>query len=341
MIVSKSVLKQNNRIDLTSIAAQFGTLVTPALAALIDPHDPRDPIAAQFLPSVAEQDVQLEELADPIGDARHSPVPGIVHHYPDRVLLKLLHACAVHCRYCFRREQIDQPDGMLGPEALARALDYIRNRPEIWEVILTGGDPFVLSDRRLAEIIVALNGIPHVKIIRVHTRVPVADPARITPEFVAALRGRAPVYVMLHANHPRELTEAARAACARLVDAGIPMLSQSVLLHGVNDDAETLGQLMRAFVETRIKPHYLHHGDLARGTAHFRTTLAEGQALTQTLRRDLSGLCQPTYMLDIPGGHGKVPVGATFAHPDGTAWRITDRHGMTHAYRDIVTGRDI
>jgi len=207
-------------------------------------------------------------------------------------------------------------------------LDYIRARPEIWEVILTGGDPLILSPRRLAEIVQALDAIPHVGVIRLHTRVPVVEPARITGELIAALKSDKAVYVVLHANHPRELTATAVAACRRIVDTGIPMLSQSVLLKGVNDDAATLEQLFRCFVRHRIKPYYLHHADLAPGTGHFRTTIAEGQALMRQLRGRVSGLCQPEYVLDIPGGHGKVPVGPSYL--DGNT--VEDWRGAHHAY---------
>mgnify|MGYP003346728772 CR=1 FL=1 len=222
----------------------------------------------------------------------------------------------------------------LMPEQLDAAFDYIAAHPEIWEVILTGGDPLVLSPRRLREVTARLAEIEHVKIIRVHTRVPVADPARVTPELVRSLKatGKA-TYVVLHANHARELTDAAREACARFVDTGIPMLSQSVLLKGVNDDPQTLGALMRAFVECRIKPYYLHHGDLAPGTSHLRTTIAEGQALMRGLRGRYSGLCQPAYVLDIPGGHGKSPVGPNYLSANGEGrMQIEDFNGVLHCY---------
>jgi lysine 2,3-aminomutase len=221
---------------------------------------------------------------------------------------------------------------MLSRDALEGALAYISEHSEIWEVILTGGDPLMLSDRRLAETITRLNDIDHVKVLRIHTRVPVVDPERITPELIAALRGRMPVYVLLHCNHARELTTEARAACARLVDAGVPMLSQSVLLRGVNDTAESLVSLMRALVEARIKPHYLHHCDLARGTGHFRVPIAEGRALLSALRGNISGLCQPTYMLDLPDGFGKVPIGPVLAVETGDGWIVEDFHGHAHAY---------
>ena len=201
----------------------------------------------------------------------------------------------------------------MSPAALAAALDYVRAHPQIWEVILSGGDPLVLSARRLKDVVASLAAIDHVKVVRVHTRVPVVAPDRISAALVRALRARdKATFVVLHVNHPRELTTDARAACARLIDAGIPMLSQSVLLRGVNDDVETLGALMRALVECRIKPYYLHHADLAPGTAHLRTTIAEGQALIRALRGRYSGLCQPAYVLDIPDGHGKSPIGPNY-----------------------------
>ena len=316
------------------MAARYAVTVTPAMARLIDPADPHDPIARQFLPRPFELETTAEERDDPIGDVAHSPVEGVVHRYPDRVLLKLTHTCAVYCRFCFRRETVGpQGAGALTGEALETALAYIAARPQVWEVILTGGDPLVLSPRRLGEAMRRLGAIAHVKVVRLHTRVPVVDPAAIDAERVEALRTRAQaVYVVVHANHPRELTPSARAACGRLVDAGVPMLSQSVLLKGVNDDPQTLEALMRAFVETRIKPYYLHHADLAPGTAPFRTTLADGQALVRGLRGRVSGLCQPTYMLDIPGGHGKAPLTPCHLHGEGEALEVEAPNGVRHRY---------
>ena len=320
---------------LDQVAARYAVAITPAMAELIDPADPHDPIARQFMPDAAELQGTPGERADPIGDFAHSPALGVVHRYPDRVLLKITHTCAVYCRFCFRREMVG-PDGLgaLSGEALDAALAYVAERPQIWEVIVTGGEPLVLSPRRLADLVQRLSVIAHVKVIRFHTRVPVVDPAAITDEMVAALKSRTQaVYVALHANHARELTPAARAACARIIDAGMPMLSQSVLLRGVNDDTETLGALMRAFVEARIKPYYLHHGDLAPGTGHLRVSLEEGQTLMRDLRGRLSGLCQPTFILDLPGGHGKVPAGPAYltARADG-AVLVEDPNGGTHCY---------
>jgi len=322
---------------LEQVAARYAVSLTPDMAALIDPADPRDPVARQFMPDPAELDTQPGESADPTGDDTHSPVEGVVHRYPDRVLLKLVHVCPVYCRFCFRREMVGPGRrATLSRAALDAALGYIRAHPEIWEVILTGGDPLILSARRLREVMRALAAIEHVKIVRVHSRVPVVDPDRVTAELVRALkvRGKA-TYVVLHANHPRELTARARAACARLVDAGIPMLSQSVLVAGVNDDAQTLGDLMRALVECRIKPYYLHHGDLAPGTAHLRTTIENGQAVMRALHGRYSGLCQPSYVLDIPGGHGKSPIGPNYlkrVRGEVGCFEIEDFNGRAHVY---------
>jgi len=315
---------------LEKVAARYAVAITPAIADLIDPSDPHDPIARQFVPDPRELETRSDESADPIGDDAHSPVEGIVQRYPDRVLLKLVNACAVYCRFCFRREMVGPGRGGLSRAALAAALDYIRNTPQIWEVILTGGDPLILSPRRLKEVTAQLAAIDHVKVIRVHTRLPIAAPEKVTPALVRALRSDKAAYVVLHANHPRELTAQARAAVARFVDAGVPVLSQSVLLRGVNDDVETLGALMRALVECRVKPYYLHHADLAPGTAHLRTSIAEGQSLMRALHGRYSGLCQPAYVLDIPGGYGKSPIGPNYLSADCSA--VEDFDGRRHAY---------
>ncbi|MDE4912695.1 lysine-2,3-aminomutase-like protein [Methylobacterium sp. 092160098-2] len=319
---------------LGAVLARYAVSVTPDMAELIDPQDPDDPIGRQFVPRAEEAVATPEERADPIGDAAHAPVTGIVHRYPDRVLLKPLHVCPVYCRFCFRREMVG-PDGLgtLTDAELDTALAYIAQDPRIWEVVLTGGDPFALSPRRLRVIAERLAAIPHVRVMRVHTRVPVVKPDLVSDALVQALKrfGRA-VFVAIHANHPREFTAAASAACARLVDAGIPLVSQSVLLRGVNDEAATLEALMRVLVENRIKPYYLHHGDLAPGTGHLRTGVPEGQELMRALRGRLSGLAQPTYVLDIPGGHGKVPIGPGYLRETGDGVRVTDPNGQDHAY---------
>jgi lysine 2,3-aminomutase len=336
-LVAAKLVGRDRLRALEQVSARYAVSITPAVTDLIDPMDQSDPIARQFVPDARELVVAPEENPDPVGDGVHTPVEGIVHRYPDRVLLKLVNACAVYCRFCFRREMVGPGQGAPSPAALDGALDYIRRNPQIWEVILTGGDPLVLSARRLKDVVARLGGIAHVKIIRVHTRVPVAAPERITPALVRALRVRdKATFVVLHANHPRELTAKVRAACARLVDAGIPMLSQSVLLRGVNDDAKTLDALMRKLVENRIKPYYLHHADLAPGTAHLRTSIAQGQALMRNLHGRASGLCQPSYVLDIPGGFGKSPVGPSYLSADCSI--VEDFNGREHAYAATCSG---
>jgi lysine 2,3-aminomutase len=320
---------------LAPVAARYAVSISPALAALIDADDPADPIARQFLPSVDELTTTADERADPIGDKAHSPVPGVVHRYRDRALLKIVSVCPVYCRFCFRREMVGPGrENTLSRGALARALDYFADHPEIREVILTGGDPFVLSARRAADVTQRLAAIPHVKTLRWHTRVPVVEPSRVTKEYVRALTtGGVKTVVAIHANHPRELTPEARAACARLRDAGIRLLSQSVLLRGVNDSVETLAPLLCAFEETGIEPYYLHHPDLAPGTAHFRLGIEEGRVLMRELRARAPGVRLPKYVLDLPGGFGKVPLESECARRvDENTWQIRDPNGRWHAY---------
>ncbi|NOJ40442.1 lysine-2,3-aminomutase-like protein [Bradyrhizobium australiense] len=342
-LIERGFAKKADLADLDRVAARYAIAVTPDIASLIDTENPDDPIARQFIPSVLELVNAPGENPDPIGDDAHSPVAGIVHRYPDRVLFKLVHVCAVYCRFCFRREMVGPGKATaLSEAAYCDALNYIREHNEIWEVILTGGDPLMLSPRRLSEIMADLAAIDHVRIVRIHTRVPVAAPARLDGDMVRALKVEgATTWIAIHANHPREFSGEARAACARLADAGIPLVSQTVLLRGVNDDAATLQALMRAFVENRIKPYYLHHGDLAPGTAHLRTTIAEGRELMRNLRGRVSGLCQPEYVLDIPGGHGKAPIGPNYlshANSQGyelssdARYRIVDYCGDVHLY---------
>ena len=334
-LVAAGLAPVGRRAELEDVSARYAVGISPAMLALVDRDAANDPIALQFVPDAAELLRTPDERDDPIGDLTHSPVEGIVHRYPDRVLLKAVHVCPVYCRFCFRREMVGpQGLGTLAPEALVGAIDYIAGHAEIWEVILTGGDPLVLSPRRLGEIMARLSAIPHVKVVRFHSRVPAVEPERIDEQLIGALKlsGKA-VYVALHANHPRELTEAALAAVGRLLDAGVVMLSQTVLLKGVNDDAEVLAELMRRFVEARIKPYYLHHPDLAPGTSHFRLTIAEGQALVAGLHGRVSGLCQPTYVLDIPGGHGKAVIGVNSIRDLGDGcYGVTDFRGQEHMY---------
>ena len=329
-LVAKGLIPAAAKETLAPVAARYAVAVSQTIADLIAKEG--DPISRQFLPTETELLTLPEERADPIGDQAHSPVEGIVHRHRDRVLFKPASVCPVYCRLCFRREMLGE--ATLSPDAMEAAFAYIAAHEEIWEVILTGGDPFILSPRRAEEITARLATIPHVKIARWHTRVPVVDPPRVTDEFVAAIKSSGlTTYVALHANHASEFSAAARAAIAKLIDAGIPMLSQSVLLNGINDDIETLEALMRTFVANRIKPYYLHHPDLAPGTSHFRVKIAQGQRLMRELRARISGTAMPTYVLDIPGGHAKVPLNSddVIALENGRH-RIRDHAGVWHEY---------
>ena len=333
-LVAAGIVPAKRQAELNTVVERFSLAITPAMAALIEPSDPDDPIRRQFVPQRAELDVLADEMADPIDDFGHSPVKGLVHRYPDRVLFKPLLTCPVYCRFCFRREQVGAGSDSLNEPELAAAYDYISQRPEIWEVVVSGGDPWLLSPRRIRNLMRELEAISHIAVVRFHTRVPVVDPARVTDALIASLASTKSVWVVLHVNHPREITDHARDACRMLRLAGIPMLSQSVLLKGVNDDAAVLTTLFRSLVAMGVKPYYLHHGDLAEGTSHFRTSIQTGQELMRRLRGRVSGLCQPTYMLDIPNAHGKVPIERSYATPTPGAetWEVEDIHGNVHSY---------
>ncbi|MGV8988950.1 MAG: lysine-2,3-aminomutase-like protein [Cypionkella sp.] len=322
-------LTSDSAAALTPVTDQFRLRITPEMA------QSTEGVARQFVPSLKELLIRAEELADPIGDRVHEPTEGLTHRYPDRVILHATQTCEVYCRFCFRRETVGAT-GHLPEAALQKAIDYIAATPAIWEVILTGGDPLTLSPRRLKSLIDRLGAIAHVEVIRFHTRVPVVAPDRISHMLIQTLKTRPAVYVVVHTNHPAELTQTACAALARIADAGIPLLSQSVLLKGVNNNAAVLETLFRTLVRNRVKPYYLHHADLAKGTSHFRTTIAEGQSLMTALRGRLSGICLPTYVIDIPGGHGKVPIGPNYLSSEPTAYLVDDPNGNQHRYSDPV-----
>lgn len=314
---------------LQEVVARYPVRMTPQMAARMAAGDPADPLVRQFLPRLEELQTLPDETDDPISDAAYSPVAGIVHRYPDRVLVLPTWKCAVHCRFCFRRTRVGKPAPRLGAEEQDAALAYIRQHHAVREVILTGGDPLMLGLSPLRVWLEALDAIPHVRVLRLHSRVPVVAPERITPGLIRCLRKlETPVYLAVHANHPREFTAPAGEALRRLAQAGVGLLGQSVLLRGVNADADTLAALMQAFLAHRIRPYYLHHLDPAPGTGHFRVSLAEGQALVQGLRGRLSGLAQPVYVLDIPGGHGKSPLDPGWVSAEGT--QIRDWRGQLH-----------
>ncbi len=294
------------RDALDKVAARYAIAIPPALAALITAAD--DPIGLQFIPHPGELIVAPHESADPIADEARSPIPGIVHRYPDRALLKPLLACPVYCRFCFRREQVGPDGGVLTDSELDAAYGYLLAHPEIREVILTGGDPLMLSPRRLSRILSALSAIPHIELLRIHSRAPVADPGLITDALAEALDIQTPLFIALHANHASELTAGVRSALAKLQSRRIPILGQTVLLAGVNDNETALAELFRAMLRARIKPYYLHQLDAAPGTARFYVDPEKGRDLLRNLRGKISGTALPTYIHDQPGGLGKIPL---------------------------------
>lgn len=302
------------QLHLDEVARLYAVRTTPFLERRIAETAADGPLARQFRPSVEELVTTPDELADPIGDTLRSPVPGIVHRYPDRVLLKPVHVCAAYCRFCFRREIVGPGSDSLDEKELAKALSYIAGHKELREVILTGGDPLLLSPRRLRHILGALDNMAHIELIRFHTRLPVHDPQRITPDVVASLTSphRAIVWVAVHINHADEFAPEVCEALARLGKAGIPLISQTVLLKGINNSIEALEDLFRACLRNRVKPYYLHHPDLARGTSHFRLEIEEGRALLRALRGRLTGIALPHYVLDRPDALGKVPLGPSW-----------------------------
>ncbi len=332
--VARGLTSTENTKNIKEVGEKYAIAMTSNFVdAIVDTH-PDDPVLRQFLPSIEELKTTPEELDDPIGDHPNTPVKGIVHRHKDRVLLKIVSVCPVYCRFCFRREMIGpDKDNMLRPEEVDAALDYIASHPEIWEVILTGGDPMMLSPKRAKDLTKRLESIPHVKVIRWHTRIPVAQPEKVTDEYVSAITSHTKsVYVALHSNHTNEFTPAAKSACARIVNAGIPMISQTVLLKGINDNLEALSALMRTFVENRIRPYYLHHPDFAPGTSHFRVSVQQGQKLMDGLRNTLSGLCTPTYVVDIPGGVSKAIVTPSDARFADEKLELRGQDGKWRAY---------
>ncbi|WP_428390829.1 lysine-2,3-aminomutase-like protein [Lichenicoccus sp.] len=325
-LIRAGLVRETDRAALDAVGRRYATLIPPAFAALIERAD--DPIARQVVPHPDEVVTALHEHSDPTGDAAHSPVPGIVHRYADRALLTPLLVCPLYCRFCFRRERVGPTGGVLDDAALERALDWLASNPAIGEVILTGGDPLLLSARRLRRIVTALEAMPHVHTIRVHSRVPVADPERLDSALVAALETNRALWLVVHTNHAREFTQAARAAIRLVQRQGVPVLGQSVLLRGVNDSVAALEALFRAMLAARIKPYYLHHLDAAPGTQRFTVPIAEGRRLLEDLRGRVTGLAWPTYVLDIPGGHGKVPLGPDYL--DLPAGQVRDPSGTVH-----------
>lgn len=328
-LIAASLAPGDDHAALAMVAQKYAVAISPHLLEL---SKQEDGVRKQFIPTAAELQNSPHDMTDPIGDKTHSPLRGIIHRYPDRCLLQPVTVCPVYCRFCFRRETVGKGNPALTAKELQECYAYIQSQPGIWEVILSGGDPLILKPKQISNIIANLDQIKHVEVIRIHTRIPTVDPVRVNAELLQALTQRKPIYVVMHVNHPAEFTPTTIEAIEKLVDNGIVLLGQSVLLKGINDNVETLGKLMRTMIKHRIKPYYLHHVDLAAGTSHFRTTIAEGQAIVAALRGNYSGLCQPEYVLDIPGGAGKSPIGPNYLCKHHGGYKIVDFNGCEHFY---------
>jgi lysine 2,3-aminomutase len=331
-LADANLISPDQVAEISKVQDVLSIAISPEMLARITTGQKDDPVARQFVPDLGELDVKSEERPDPIGDAAYVPVKGIVHRYPDRLLLIPVHTCAVYCRFCFRREKVGPGEEYLNESEMAVAIEYIRSHHDLREVILTGGDPLILSPRRIGKIVADLSATEHLDVIRFHTRIPVVAPERITPALMDALDTDKIVCVVVHANHASEFGQAAKNALKRLRKAGIMLVSHSVLLKGINDTPQALSDLLREFVRNGVKPYYLHHCDLVEGTSHFRTSFEDGLALMRAIRGRVSGLAQPTYALHIPGGYGKVPIDPSYLERSGDSWIVTDYLGGRHVY---------
>lgn len=309
--------------------------ITPYYASLLDPEDAQQPLRRTKIPTLDEFKITGDECADPLGEEAHSPVPGLVHTYPDKVLFLVTDFCATYCRYCTRARMVGAGEFLPERSMWERALEYIREHTEIRDVLLSGGDPLILSDERLEWILTRLTEIPHVEFLRIGTKVPAVLPYRITDSLLAILKKVHPIYFSIHFTHPDELTTEVQEACNRLADAGIPTGGQTVLLKGVNDDPGVMKALNLGLLKVRCKPYYLHQCDPIQGSAHFRTSVAEGQDLLRALHGHTTGYAVPTYMVDTAGGGGKVPVGPNYIlDRDGDSLRLKNYQGKETRYWD-------
>ena len=338
-------LTEEEKQGVMSCLKNLRMAVTPYYASLIDPEDLNCPIRRQAVPTVRELDKGVGEISDPLAEDQDSPVPGLTHRYPDRVLLLLTDQCAMYCRHCTRRRLAGQKDNMFSMKQIEKGIRYISQTPTVRDVVLSGGDPLTMSDERLEEILSKLRSIKHVEIIRIGTRTPVVLPQRITPDLVRMLKKYHPLWINTHFNHPRELTPEAREACARLADAGIPLGNQSVLLKGVNDDPHLLKKLFQELLTLRVRPYYLYQCDLSPGLEHFRTPVAQGIEIMENLRGHTSGMAVPTFVVDAPGGGGKIPVGPNYVISQSRDQVILRNYeGVICAYREpspqVSSGND-
>ncbi|MDI9495555.1 MAG: lysine 2,3-aminomutase [Bacillota bacterium] len=293
---------------INKVLEKFRMGITPYYAAHMDKDDPRDPIRMQAVPTFAETHVSAADMVDPLHEDEDSPAPGLTHRYPDRVLFLITDQCSMYCRHCTRRRFAGQSDDEVGMENINKCIDYIRNTPQVRDVLLSGGDCLLVSDQKLEYIISKLREIPHVEIVRLGSRTPVVLPQRITDDLVNMLKKYHPIWLNTHFNHPKEFTPESMEALRKLADAGIPLGNQSVLLRGVNDCPHIMRDLVHKLVMNRVRPYYIYQCDLSLGIEHFRTPVAKGIEIMESLRGHTSGFCVPTFVVDAPGGGGKTPV---------------------------------
>lgn len=336
-IKTKTAPLTNSQKAVTEKVAQvYAVGISDHAYTAMQTTDPQiDPVAAQYIPQINELLVSGAERIDPTGDNAHSPVKGIVHRYPDRALLKITNICPVYCRYCFRKSMIGPQSNEYSLTKTEReaAIQYIRDTPQIWETILTGGDPLILSAAQIGETLDKLEAIKHIRTLRIHTRTPIASPEKITAEMAASLTRDKALYIIMHINHAQELTPEVITAIQTLQKTGAVLLSQSVLLKNINDSVKTLENLFRELVALKVKPYMLHQLDAAPGTEHFRVPIEQGQHIMRELRGNISGLCMPEYMLDIPNGHGKIPLTPSYCSHNGDEnYTLTDPQGKAHSY---------
>jgi lysine 2,3-aminomutase len=332
-LADKVALTEDELAGLRLTASVFRLGITPYYLSLFDPGDPHCPIRRQSVPVRAESEVRAGELRDPLGEDKTRPTPAIVHRYPDRVLLLATDRCTVYCRHCTRRRITGGSEGELDRTALRDAVSYLRQHPEVRDVLLSGGDPLLLSDARLGELLAEVSSVPSVEMIRIGTRIPVTCPMRVTPELAALLRRFAPLYVIIHFNHPREVTEESALACERLVDAGVPVENQSVLLRRVNSSARLLLDLNHRLLRLRVRPYYLHQCDVAEGLEQLRTPLEKGIEILESMRGHTSGLAVPHFAVDLPGGGGKVTLQPRYVVEEGAeAWTFRNFRGESYRY---------
>ena len=342
-ITTKEVLEKlvnltpNEEKGIAGSGTKLTMSIPPYFASLIDPENPNCPIRKQCIPQQYELETAPEEMTDPCGEDKNSPVRGLVHRYPDRVLFLVNEMCAMYCRYCTRSRMVGDGHRTLSMQTYNNAFEYIRAHKEIRDVLISGGDPLTLSDRVLEHIIKTLKSIPHVEFVRIGTRIPVTLPQRVTFELVNMLKKYSPIWMSLHFNHPREVTKRVKFACDLIADSGIPMGSQTVLLKGINDNAATMKKLMHELLKIRVRPYYIYQCDPILGSKHFRTPVSTGIEIMEKLRGHTTGYAVPTYVIDGPGGGGKIPIAPQYiVKHEGNTYTLRNYAGEQYTYVDPV-----